>query len=230
MDASTKQWGRWRDKLAAGFTVSASHSGDKLVDAATACSATSYGVGVSQARSHARKQQQHRVGQRPQPAGLVPGRDDSGKRRSGRRHHPGKRPEDSGSARRACREGSEALESRIKPPLKIQRGSPKVAISCRSAATVRVGGRQGFAESHWRPAVDIAQIRTAASIDRPGIVLVSLAGALERCLENPASLSLRTECKCPHGHLHSDLPPRAGSVSSIDGLRRGQSPVTDNSS
>lgn len=30
MDASTKQWGRWRDKLAAGFTVSASQSGDKL--------------------------------------------------------------------------------------------------------------------------------------------------------------------------------------------------------
>lgn len=30
MDASTKQWGKWRDKLAAGFTVSASQSGDKL--------------------------------------------------------------------------------------------------------------------------------------------------------------------------------------------------------
>lgn len=30
MDASTKQWGNWRDKLAAGFTVSASQSGDKL--------------------------------------------------------------------------------------------------------------------------------------------------------------------------------------------------------
>ncbi|WP_347469274.1 flavodoxin family protein [Burkholderia stagnalis] len=30
MDGSTKHWGRWRDKLAAGFTVSASQSGDKL--------------------------------------------------------------------------------------------------------------------------------------------------------------------------------------------------------
>lgn len=30
MDASSKVWGKWRDKLAAGFTVSASHSGDKL--------------------------------------------------------------------------------------------------------------------------------------------------------------------------------------------------------
>ncbi|THF66429.1 flavodoxin family protein [Pseudothauera nasutitermitis] len=30
MDASSKQWGKWRDKLAAGFTTSASRSGDKL--------------------------------------------------------------------------------------------------------------------------------------------------------------------------------------------------------
>lgn len=30
MDASSKYWGKWRDKLAAGFTVSASQSGDKL--------------------------------------------------------------------------------------------------------------------------------------------------------------------------------------------------------
>ncbi|GAA0521412.1 flavodoxin family protein [Tatumella terrea] len=30
MDASSKYWGKWRDKLAAGFTCSASHSGDKL--------------------------------------------------------------------------------------------------------------------------------------------------------------------------------------------------------
>jgi NAD(P)H dehydrogenase (quinone) len=30
MDASVKHWGKWRDKLAAGFTVSASQSGDKL--------------------------------------------------------------------------------------------------------------------------------------------------------------------------------------------------------
>jgi multimeric flavodoxin WrbA len=30
MDASSKVWGKWRDKLAAGFTVSASQSGDKL--------------------------------------------------------------------------------------------------------------------------------------------------------------------------------------------------------
>jgi NAD(P)H dehydrogenase (quinone) len=30
MDASVKYWGKWRDKLAAGFTVSASQSGDKL--------------------------------------------------------------------------------------------------------------------------------------------------------------------------------------------------------
>lgn len=30
MDASSKHWGKWRDKLAAGFTVSASQSGDKL--------------------------------------------------------------------------------------------------------------------------------------------------------------------------------------------------------
>jgi multimeric flavodoxin WrbA len=30
MDASSKYCGKWRDKLAAGFTVSASQSGDKL--------------------------------------------------------------------------------------------------------------------------------------------------------------------------------------------------------
>jgi len=30
MDASSKQWGKWRDKIAAGFTNSASQSGDKL--------------------------------------------------------------------------------------------------------------------------------------------------------------------------------------------------------
>ncbi|GAB3254988.1 flavodoxin family protein [Chitinimonas naiadis] len=30
MDASSKHWGKWRDKLAAGFTNSASQSGDKL--------------------------------------------------------------------------------------------------------------------------------------------------------------------------------------------------------
>lgn len=30
MDASSKQWGKWNNKLAAGFTVSASQSGDKL--------------------------------------------------------------------------------------------------------------------------------------------------------------------------------------------------------
>lgn len=30
MDASSKYWGKWRDKLAAGFTTSASQSGDKL--------------------------------------------------------------------------------------------------------------------------------------------------------------------------------------------------------
>ena len=30
MDASSKYWGQWRDKLAAGFTTSASQSGDKL--------------------------------------------------------------------------------------------------------------------------------------------------------------------------------------------------------
>ncbi|MEX3949863.1 flavodoxin family protein [Paraburkholderia sp. EG287B] len=30
MDASSKVWGKWRDKLGAGFTVSASQSGDKL--------------------------------------------------------------------------------------------------------------------------------------------------------------------------------------------------------
>ncbi|HGJ5854524.1 flavodoxin family protein (plasmid) [Arsenophonus nasoniae] len=30
MDASSKHWGSWRDKLAAGFTCSASRSGDKL--------------------------------------------------------------------------------------------------------------------------------------------------------------------------------------------------------
>ena len=30
MDASSKYWGKWRDKLAAGFTCSASRSGDKL--------------------------------------------------------------------------------------------------------------------------------------------------------------------------------------------------------
>ncbi|MFM0257308.1 flavodoxin family protein [Paraburkholderia sediminicola] len=30
MDASSNVWGKWRDKLAAGFTVSASQSGDKL--------------------------------------------------------------------------------------------------------------------------------------------------------------------------------------------------------
>jgi NAD(P)H dehydrogenase (quinone) len=30
MDGSVKYWGKWRDKLAAGFTVSASQSGDKL--------------------------------------------------------------------------------------------------------------------------------------------------------------------------------------------------------
>lgn len=30
MDASSKHWGKWRDKLAAGFTVSASQNGDKL--------------------------------------------------------------------------------------------------------------------------------------------------------------------------------------------------------
>jgi multimeric flavodoxin WrbA len=30
MDASSKHWGKWRDKIAAGFTNSASQSGDKL--------------------------------------------------------------------------------------------------------------------------------------------------------------------------------------------------------
>lgn len=30
MDASSKQWGKWNNKFAAGFTVSASQSGDKL--------------------------------------------------------------------------------------------------------------------------------------------------------------------------------------------------------
>lgn len=30
MDASSKQWGKWNQKIAAGFTVSASQSGDKL--------------------------------------------------------------------------------------------------------------------------------------------------------------------------------------------------------
>jgi len=30
MDASVSQWGKWKDKLAGGFTVSASQSGDKL--------------------------------------------------------------------------------------------------------------------------------------------------------------------------------------------------------
>ncbi|MEM5295553.1 flavodoxin family protein [Burkholderia sp. JPY481] len=30
MDSSSKVWGKWRDKLGAGFTVSASQSGDKL--------------------------------------------------------------------------------------------------------------------------------------------------------------------------------------------------------
>lgn len=30
MDASSKHWGKWNNKLAAGFTVSASQSGDKL--------------------------------------------------------------------------------------------------------------------------------------------------------------------------------------------------------
>ena len=30
MDASSKHWGKWKDKLSAGFTCSASRSGDKL--------------------------------------------------------------------------------------------------------------------------------------------------------------------------------------------------------
>ena len=48
-------------------------------------------------------------------------------------------------------------------------------------------------------------------------------------LEGLDSLSLRSESKCPRGHLLSDIPLRTGRASLFDGLRGRQSPVTDNS-
>ena len=115
LDATSARWAeqRWKDKLAAGFTNSAGHNGDKLNTLQQfALFAMQHGMVWVGPRPLARQPLEQGIAGRSQPPRRIPRRDGAIERRPGRGDRAAAvGPQDGRASRRARRSGRVALAS-----------------------------------------------------------------------------------------------------------------------